>query len=534
MEQKKFDKAIKDSLGKLEGKYNAAHWQQMEELLDKLPSEHPIEDAPFDALVREKLANLKGAENSASWDKIAQVLTEMERADAQFDAQVFSKLKNIQPAYQQRHWQQLLARLTANFALREKLYRYKLMELTLMILLLLNFYQYLPSKFITNQKTFKKEAPSLLNPVEDQPVFKPIFEEKNNQKPTPKVKESKTGIKDLVKPPIADNQLIKTSTDKPTPLTERILNLKETSNSIPVIEKKYGIAASLPSLNSNLGERTSLSIIMSDMHRHLAMHNSTTGNALINTIPSLQPDFVETQLIIPLDCKDCKKMKVPAQIRVGMVSHIAHNAVYRAGNPLTNVSALTQNGFGYGSGFSIGFKYGRWELETGLAYADKQYDPNIIEQHGGIVNNGGIRQTHFKNIALQTATIPVNLRFNYAILGKGKWHFYTQAGASLNMILRAEYDFAETVSNGRWTGSNASTARISRIDYNNGILAGDGLKENRYLTINMGTGLEYYLSPRWSIFLQPDFHYHFSGNRIGPNQDRINTLSLAFGVRASL
>jgi len=50
----------------------------------------------------------------------------------------------------------------------------------------------------------------------------------------------------------------------------------------------------------------------------------------------------------------------------------------------------------------------------------------------------------------------------------------------------------------------------------------------------MGAGAERYISPNWSIFVQPNFHFHFSGNRIGPTEDRINTLNLSFGARKSL
>ncbi len=49
-----------------------------------------------------------------------------------------------------------------------------------------------------------------------------------------------------------------------------------------------------------------------------------------------------------------------------------------------------------------------------------------------------------------------------------------------------------------------------------------------------GSLQERYISPSWSIFVQPDFHFHFSGNRIGPTEDRINTLNLSFGARKSL
>ena len=119
-------------------------------------------------------------------------------------------------------------------------------------------------------------------------------------------------------------------------------------------------------------------------------------------------------------------------------------------------------------------------------------------------------------------------------MGKGKWHLYTQTGAALNVILRAEHDLAEVGAISRSKVNEITTSRISQIEFNNGLLGGGGLKENRFISISMGAGVEKFISPRWSLFVQPDFHFHFSGNQIGPTDDRINTLSVSFGARKSL
>ncbi len=217
-----------------------------------------------------------------------------------------------------------------------------------------------------------------------------------------------------------------------------------------------------------------------------------------------------------------------------MAMHADINTVVREGNRLLNISALSQVGPGYGIGFTTSLKYLSWELETGFVYAAKQYDPNIIEQYGGIVNFGDIRQKHFKRVHLQTLRIPFNLRFNYARTGKGKWHFYTQTGASLNVIVRAEYDIADTGSSGRWTGGNSASSKLSGITFNKGLLSGDGFKENRYFSVNVGTGVERYINSRWSVFLQPEFHYYLSSSKIGPTNDRIDAVSVSVGARVSM
>ena len=275
-------------------------------------------------------------------------------------------------------------------------------------------------------------------------------------------------------------------------------------------------------------QRSGLSISVSEMNQHLTLHTET-GNSIINTVPSLRPNFVESQYITPLGCKDCKYTKIPARLRLGLVANFASTNAYVSGGDLLDINAFSEKGFGYGIGGSLGFKYGKWEIETGLMYAAKQYDPNIVD-----TPKPNAKRTHFQTIHLQALHIPVNLRYNYAVLGKGKWHLYAQTGAALNVILRAEYDLAEVSSISRSKVNDVTTTRISQIDFNNGLLGGDGFQNNHFLSISMGAGVERYISSRWSIFIQPDFHFHFSGNSIGTTEDRINTLSVSFGARKSL
>ena len=563
MEQQPFDKAVKDSLENLEVAYNAAHWEQMEMLLHNLPVGEAGEiDAHFDAIIKnkiskietpdsalgwagivaglgqaeavdaqfdnvfsDKLADIKGT-STPNWDSIVQALDDAETADLQFDTQVAAKLQNLYPSYQPSNWQKLVATLNANFAIREKLYRYKLIEATLMILLLLNIYQYLPTNITFNPHESINQEIFEQQPVEELIIPTPAASEKADI-PTKEVKQANNAKKSTPK----KEDLIATTTVKGTDANENIAKVVPSSfiAESNLVARNYTIINSLPLSNStSIKHKSGLSISVSEMNQHLTAYTET-GNALINTVPSLRPNFVESQYITPLNCKDCKYTKIPARLRLGLVANLAINNAYVSGGQILDISAFADKGFGYGSGISLGFKYGRWEIETGLIYAAKRYDPNIVD-----LPKANEKRTHFQTVHLQTINIPATLRYNYAVLGKGKWHLYAQTGAALNVILRAEYDLAEVSAISRSKVNDITTSRISQIDFNNGLFAGDGLKANRYLSISMGAGAERYISPSWSIFVQPDFHFHFSGNRIGPTEDRINTLNLSFGARKSL
>ncbi len=564
MSQEPFDKAIKESLENLEIAFNADHWQQMEMLLHNLPvGDEGAIDAHFDSMITDKIANptislnhsawagieagLVKAEVSdtafdgaiteklntplnivaPNWDQIANALDKADAADDAFDAEIYTSLQNLQASPPTNYWQRLLKRLNADVALREKLYRYKLIEATLMILLLLNFYQYLPiHQFFIPATIQQQELNQANTPAPIASTKKEIdSQEIATTTITPKTQTaSNTPIK-----PLIPKQVIQTKdkdNQKTTLINQDIVD--PTENVSPRIVRNYSLTNPIAILPTTMSQRSGLSISVSEMNQHLTLYTET-GNSLIGTIPSLRPNFIESQYITPLGCKDCRYTKVPARLRLGLVANLASTNAYVSGGDILDIRAFSEKGFGYGIGGSLGFKYGRWEIETGLIYAAKLYDPNIVD-----TPKADAKRTHFQTVHLQTLHIPVNLRYNYAVLGKGKWHLYAQTGAALNVILRAEYDLAEISSISRSKVNDVTTSRISQIDFNNGLLGGDGFKNNRFLSISMGAGVERYISPRWSVFVQPDFNFHFSGNRVGTTEDRINTLSISFGARKSL
>lgn len=560
MSQESFDKTIKDSLENMKIAFNADHWQQMELLLHNLPvGDEGAIDAHFDSMIKDKVENLNvsfdhsawtGIEagliqaegvdaafdeaisnkiktptntTATNWDQIANALDAADAADASFDQGIYTSLKSLQGSPPPNYWQRLVNRLNADVTLREKLYRYKLIETTLMILLLLNIYQYLPNQpfFIPAAEKQQKELKQVLT----QPIVP--TKKRIEVKEIPVTNSTKPKVSDdiQIEPPIAKKAIQSGKNQKKPLLAEQVIADPTTTTTIL---RNYSLTSSIATLPIMMTRRSGLSISVSEMNQHLTLHTET-GNSIIDVVPSLRPNFVESQYIAPLGCKDCKYTKVPARLRLGLVANLASTNAYVSGGEILDIRAFSEKGFGYGIGGTLGFKYGRWEIETGLMYAAKQYDPNIVD-----TPKPNAKRTHFQTVHLQTLHVPVNLRYNYSVSGKGKWHLYAQTGAALNVILRAEYDLAEVSSISRSKVNDVTTSRINQIDFNNGVLGGDGFKNNRFLSISMGAGVERYISPKWSMFIQPDFNFHFSGNRIGTTEDRINTLSISFGARKSL
>jgi len=362
MSQEPFDKAIKESLENLEIAFNADHWQQMEMLLHNLPvGDEGAIDAHFDSMITDKIANptislnhsawagieagLVKAEVSdtafdgaiteklntplnivaPNWDQIANALDKADAADDAFDAEIYTSLQNLQASPPTNYWQRLLKRLNADVALREKLYRYKLIEATLMILLLLNFYQYLPiHQFFIPATIQQQELNQANTPAPIASTKKEIdSQEVATTTITPKTQTaSNTPIK-----PLIPKQVIQTKdkdNQKTTLINQDIVD--PTENVSPRIVRNYSLTNPIAILPTTMSQRSGLSISVSEMNQHLTLYTET-GNSLIGTIPSLRPNFIESQYITPLGCKDCRYTKVPARLRLGLVANLASTNV---------------------------------------------------------------------------------------------------------------------------------------------------------------------------------------------------------------
>ncbi len=530
MENNQFDEHIKASMRQLEVPFNGDHWQRLESALDAEAGSAiaSSKEAAFDAIISGKLENFSSDIEVPDWNRMQAALDQAGIPNKVFDTEVKSKVARINPAYQASHWELLAERLRREKAVKESLFKNKVAEFTILILLLLNFYQYFPDfhpiqSLPISPKTIE-ENQELKNPP---PVYTPTTQNVDKplaQVPVQKEKENEAAIATTIFTPTMQ---VVVAEDMPT---DNRLFIPPTLNSIAV----NGVSSqlSIQQLAFGIDGKTGLTITVPEMTRHLD-YVGLSNSVFVEVLPSLQPASLATATV-PLGCKKCEKAKIPARFRFGMVAHVGGTSAQRSTSvsQILSTSALTQKGNGYGSGFTLGFKYNSLEIETGLVYAAKSYAPNIDDAYE---RGSGINLKQFKKIELQTVRIPVNLLINYAVLGKGKLHLYVKTGAAMNAILRAQYDIVDTPqASSKLFNNIAASSRLAKIEYNRGLFGGDTFRENRFYTANFGFGAEYYPSPKWSIFFEPEYNHYISNKtRIGPTQDVINSWAISFGVKAS-
>ncbi len=216
------------------------------------------------------------------------------------------------------------------------------------------------------------------------------------------------------------------------------------------------------------------------------------------------------------------------RLNVAMLGGADNNRVMTPPNYQFRLKGFDRYTTGYGGGVLLGLEYGRMELGSGLIYSAKQYQPlPVIFVKGS--NQKGFVANSLETIQLNLVNLPVYLR--YDVIRKDKWRAYVTGGASLQIALGANYFISPPI-----TLPVASQTPVVEGELEKpagGWLEGGSFKENSYITANVGLGLERFVSERWSVFAQPTYHQSigYFANGLGPNLDRIHTLSLWTGIR---
>ncbi len=188
---------------------------------------------------------------------------------------------------------------------------------------------------------------------------------------------------------------------------------------------------------------------------------------------------------------------------------------------------------GYGGGFSLGTRLGKWGFEASLAYSQKKYQPkraNVEFQNDPF---NGISFYYVDEVEADVFTVPIKTTRRIAKVGNTSAH--ALAGVSANFATNKRYGF-QTVHYPPPTplpnpDPNALPAHAA--PNGKGLFENGGINHNVYATADLGIRVEQPFGKRYVAFVEPIYHHAFAGN-LGPGNARINTFSLQAGVLASL
>jgi hypothetical protein len=230
----------------------------------------------------------------------------------------------------------------------------------------------------------------------------------------------------------------------------------------------------------------------------------------------------------------------PRQVRFSLFASSDLNYVF---TPTTNLDVFdtlvrvnndTAFALGYGGGILASFKMNRWEVQTGGVYSFRRYAPNTpkftIETVGYYISED------FKGIQQDLLQVPLNVQYHFK--NTGNWRFYGLAGASGYFITNVVYEIAfkrepTFALMAPPSGDETRTLRDEK-EFPQGLLDGGSFSDNFYLAANLGLGVERFISPRWSLFFQPNYHHYLLSQGVGTNKDKFYTLSFHLGTKVSL
>ena len=553
MENKKFDDFIKQSLEHLDGnKYIPMDWSSMNEQLDvdgldeamkgSLENLEGAAFVPMDwGMMESKLdAAIAGAADDAS----AELDPQLE--DIYLDAIAYGHLKNMQPAYNHEHWEMMSARLDEEYAYRRKVFVTKLFEAAIVLLLVWTAFNYFPNKKTTpDSRQIAETNHSIQNNTSDHST------DSNDQSPL----ENETV-------PAVQKTIHTTNQVNQNEIVEIIENLAHQTPSLIVksnlVNENAIVTTPTPPVS---GDNISTSPFLNNVNSISLLENKkqkTASLPLEKTLALNEVEVLKEKLIVQISplpslMNSLVKMDEFRKNRFSLSKFIrtkklrTHEVFFSmyGSTDINFVNSDFYNNnerawdvyqryrYGYGGGFALGFQLKRFLLETGVSYNFISYqqreEANII----GSFARGYIEE-QWDDAELNMIQVPLNLQYSFLI--KRKWRMYSLTGVSINMALQNNFNFQ--LEDQDHTASRSISLNESDIaneaSLYKGIFEGGGLRENSYLTANLGFGLERKFTYRWSLFLQPIYRRHFLIDGIGPNEDRIHSSSVRFGAKVKI
>jgi len=183
---------------------------------------------------------------------------------------------------------------------------------------------------------------------------------------------------------------------------------------------------------------------------------------------------------------------------------------------------------GFGGGLAVGYRKGKWGVEAGLQYAQRNYEPklkNVTYQD----DLNGVSYFHIDNVEAEVFSVPVKATRRIAKLGKAS--ALIVAGATANFATSKSYGYKTVHFPPKQSSDPASP--VSPLPNAKGVLENGGLNHNAYATADLGLRMEQAIGKRYVAFVEPIYRQSLGGG-LGPNKARLSTFSIQAGVMASL
>ena len=510
-ETEKFDEIFRDRLSELQAPFRAEHWGRFAERLDEGALEEEVEAGTPDANLRE------------------------------LDTALSGKMHGYEVPYRPEHWDRMEHQLNRAFSWPAYVLRFKALELLVFLLLFLALWQYLPEGSYRGPQAVAPGTELPPSSDENRSAAEQAGQPLNGQSANPETAAAPDGtdtetytasvgapagpnLGSVLPPPPPGEAYAKAALNPLSPLNGRKFAPLAESNA----------TAQLP---AGLNERLQNSAASES--KPAAAHEGALAALLPipgrDHYPELGPQGLgEAGQIRPNRSKSI--------IRLGMFGSGEYNHIIVPASESSRLSeSFERAALGYGGGLSLGFDFGRIELGTGAIYAARQYPVGLVYVQGSL--GRGFEGDELRTTELNMINVPIHLRYDF--VQRNRWRVYLLGGGSVQVAFQTNYYTANAPEFNFMPvmpappESDGAEKAIDRIRQNGvGWFEGGSFDDNAYLTANFGFGVERHMTERWSLFAQPvyqhSFYYFKNIDGLGPNNDRINSLSLLFGTRVRI
>jgi hypothetical protein len=513
----------------------------------------------LDKLFREKInASSNGNNQNADWDVFSKLLSKSEGFEnIDFDKDIVSKVANHKAKFDNKHWELLKQRLIKEERLRKKVFITTLLESVAVICLLFMFQKYDSSitqdlnNFAdqysngTSQSSKEGKGSTKIQKVSLDDIstiyshqayaFQENENLENDQSNTDQVNEASADNNEFV-----ENKEIKTLDPLQlnreiaqlniSNLVQKVENLfsqepvKQISISIP-IEEKTGSEKQVEEVAITAVERnTFITPLLESKKQEIAMALSNNPEVLNVSLPS------------SIKYKETESMHF-IQPTLGFGQSIIKSSY----DKIYNLKAYTTYATQVNLGVMYAFKKNNLELQSGLRYMNKEYNPQKISELYYDISNNPYRVSLEK---IEYDIVEVPLHFKCYFKQSPKINFYAKMGASLNFTLLSHYVVDEnlytnysrsariTTSDGEILNDNS---RLSRKEFTPGLLQNGGsFSNNTFVTVAGEIGLERRINKNTFFVMNTEYAKYFIVEGIGPNEDKFNMLNLNIGLKYRL
>jgi hypothetical protein len=569
-----FDTSVRGHLANISAAPKMGDWSKMAEKLDNLDAA----ESSFDNSLRGRLTDVAAAPKMGDWSKMAAALDNFDDTEAEFDDVLRRKLENIAGKYP-NHWAMMNERLDREFTLRGKIVRYKVVETALILLALftvintidknteggtsesaietnalnsLESNSYELKNNSTEEKastpTFKTTTPKATNGVKS-------FDNSTNWRLQRGIQYQQNGQNKKQDAPNAPQNSPQNQQPRLTPTGQPIVDNGVRNQALPSVLTPQNVENSLAQHGNTEGSasvshETNIATNSVQNAAQKNVHNNAqnaevaalpTANATAQTLAEVVPpiDILQANLLAnsPLNISPNiikANTDKKAKWRLSTFGTAALDWVTTSFVDKDRVLNRQQQGVAnFGVNALVGYKRGKIEVETGVMLNQKKYSiANVELITGTVVSRNATKIEKPQDLRLSIVSIPLNL--NVRLKETRRLNVYAHGGVATNAIVDA-LDRREIIKPIDFTGGNGPAPAPSEIEtatYSKGLINGGETRDNVFFTAQMGVGIEYKLTPKTSLFLQPTASFMLGKERgIGSLNDRIRTYSIQGGAK---